>query len=273
LCSSGGPLRKGINEGHFVQSHIQAYLKRINYNGPTVLAADTLRRLQVAHLQTVPFENLSIHAGAPIVLADEALFTKIVERRRGGFCYELNGLFAAMLRVLGFDVTMLSAEVANPLGGFSEPFDHMTLMVTLEQRWLVDVGFGDCFIEPLLLDESGEQVDGRRTYRIVPDGEFRILEQRDDAGWTPQYRFKLDPYNYNDFAAMCRYHQTSPQSHFTQKRICSRLTTERGRITLSDMHWIETSIEGQRSERTIVSEQEYDRVLEETFGIVLPAPT
>jgi N-hydroxyarylamine O-acetyltransferase len=250
---------------------IQAYLKRINYDGPTVLAADTLRRLQVAHLLTVPFENLSIHIGEPVVLADDALFTKIVERGRGGFCYELNGLFAALLRTLGFEVTMLSAEVANARGGFSQPFDHMTLMVNLDQRWLVDVGFGDCFSEPLLIDESGEQVDGRRTYRIAHEGEFLILEQYEDGAWTPQYRFRLHPYKYDDFADMCRYHQTSPQSHFTQKRICSRLTTGRGRITLSDMRLIETSMDGQRSERTLVSEQEYPTVLREHFGIVLSA--
>jgi N-hydroxyarylamine O-acetyltransferase len=251
---------------------IQAYLNRINYDGPTVLAADTLRRLQVAHLLTVPFENLSIHTGEPIVLADEALFTKIVERRRGGFCYELNGLFAALLRALGFELTMLSAEVANAQGGFSEPFDHMTLMVTLEQRWLLDVGFGDCFIEPLLIDDLGEQVEGSRAYRIVPHGEFRILEQREDAVWTPQYRFKLSSYQYDDFAEMCRYHQTSPQSHFTQKRVCSRLTPERGRITLSDMRLIETSQDGQRNERTLVNEHEYETILRASFGIELSAP-
>src|SRR5438874_13278185 len=109
--------------------HIQAYLQRIKHHGPNTLTADTLRRLQVAHLLTVPFENLSIHAKEPIVLEDEALFTKIVEHRRGGFCYEANGLFAALLRAIGFDVTMLSAEVANREGGFSQPFDHMALMV------------------------------------------------------------------------------------------------------------------------------------------------
>ena len=101
-------------------------------------------------------------AREPIVLADEALFTKIVENRRGGFCYECNGLFAALLRMLGFDVTMLSAEVANAQGGYSQPFDHMTLMVRETQRWLVDVGFGDSFLEPLLIDERGEQVQGTR---------------------------------------------------------------------------------------------------------------
>ena len=90
---------------------IKAYLERINYRGSLEPTAETLRELQVAHLLAVPFENLSIHAGQPIVLEDEALFAKIVERRRGGFCYEANGLFAALLRALGFPVRMLSAGV------------------------------------------------------------------------------------------------------------------------------------------------------------------
>src|ERR1041384_7192098 len=117
--------------------NIEAYLKRINYNGPRTPTAETLRALQVAHLRTAPFENLSIHAGEPIVLDEDALFTKIVDGRRGGFCYELNGLFAGLLRALGFDVAMLSAGVGRAAGGFSPGFDHMTLMVTLAERWLV----------------------------------------------------------------------------------------------------------------------------------------
>jgi N-hydroxyarylamine O-acetyltransferase len=97
---------------------ITRYLDRINYDGPLSPTAETLRLLQVAHLQAVPFENLSIHANEPIVLEDQALFEKIVRRRRGGFCYELNGLFAALLRELGFKVEMLSAGVANDKGVF-----------------------------------------------------------------------------------------------------------------------------------------------------------
>ena len=220
---------------------LKAYLERINYHGATTPDADTLRALQVAHLLAVPFENLSIHNQEPIVLDDEALFAKIVARRRGGFCYECNGLFAWLLRALGFDVTMLSAEVANADGGFSQPFDHMTLMVRLEQRWLADVGFGDSFLEPLMLDERGEQVQGNRAYRIVPDGEYLVLSQRDAGEWSPQYRFTLRPYHYEDYAEMCRYHQTSADSHFTRGRICSRTTEEGGRISLSDLRLIETS--------------------------------
>ena len=130
-----------------------AYLQRINYVGPLAPSAETLRQLHLAHLLSVPFENLSIHRREPIVLDDAALFEKIVRLQRGGFCYELNGVFAALLRSLGFKVTMLSAEVANGKGEFGPPFDHMTLMVTLEDRWLADVGFGDSFREPLRSEE------------------------------------------------------------------------------------------------------------------------
>ena len=249
--------------------NIKAYLDRINYHGPTAPTAETLRALQLAHLSAVPFENLSIHAGEPIVLDTEALFTKIVERRRGGFCYEANGLFAALLRALGYDTQMLSASVADDAGGFGPDFDHMALLVKLERRWLVDVGFGDSFREPLLLDERGEQTQGRRSYRILPDGDHFILSQRDGPGeWKPQYRFSLRPHGFADFEEMCRHHQTSPQSHFTRARICSRATGE-GRITLSDMRLIETSPDGARQERTLTSQEEYDAALREHFGIVM----
>lgn len=247
--------------------NIKAYLERINYHGSLEPTAESLRALQVAHLATVPFENLSIHAGQPIVLEDEALFTKIVERRRGGFCYEANGLFAALLRALGFDVVMLSAEVANAKGGFGPDFDHMALMVRLEKRWLVDVGFGDSFREPLMLDERGEQVQESRAYRILSDGSYLILMQREAGGeWEAQYRFTLRPHEYADYAEMCRYHQTSPQSHFTRGRICTR-ATEEGRVTLSEMRLITTSKDGERQERALSTHEEYAAALRDYFGI------
>jgi N-hydroxyarylamine O-acetyltransferase len=249
--------------------NIKAYLERINYHGSLAPTAETLRALQVAHLLAVPFENLSIHANQPIVLEDEALFTKIVERRRGGFCYEANGLFAALLRALGFDAVMLSAGVANAEGEFGPDFDHMTLLVTLEQRWLVDVGFGDSFLEPLLLDERSEQRQGTRAYRILPGNSHLILMQRDDGDeWQAQYRFTLQPHTFADYEEMCRYHQTSPQSHFTRARICSRATGE-GRVTLSEMRFITTAQSGERQERTLTSQEEYASILREHFGIVM----
>jgi N-hydroxyarylamine O-acetyltransferase len=248
---------------------INAYLERINYHGSLVPSAETLRELQIAHLLSVPFENLSIHANQPIVLAEDALFTKIVERRRGGFCYDCNGLFASLLCRLGFEVKMLAAEVANDAGVFGPPFDHMTLMVSLEQRWLVDVGFGDSFVEPLRLDEPGEQLQSSRTYQIVSTGRlFTLMQKIEDGEWKAQYRFTLAPHKYHDYDEMCRYHQTSPQSHFTKARLCS-LATPEGRITLSDMRFITTSANNQKQEENVANEEEYATILRERFGIVM----
>jgi N-hydroxyarylamine O-acetyltransferase len=248
---------------------IQAYLDRIGYRGPLAPTAETLRALQVAHLQTVPFENLSIHAGQPIVLDIESLFEKVVARRRGGFCYELNGLFAALLRALGFEVDLLSAEVGRADGSFSPDFDHMALAVALAERWLVDVGFGDSFREPLRLAERGEQAQGDRSYRIVEEGPAVVLLQRQGAegAWEAQYRSTLQPRELPEYAEMCRYHQTSPQSHFTQKRVCS-LATPDGRMTLSELRLIVTR-GGVREERLLASEEERAAALRELFGVVV----
>lgn len=247
---------------------IPTYLERIGYRGPLVPSASTLRDLQLAHLLTVPFENLSIHYQQPIVLNDVALFEKIVNRRRGGFCYELNGLFAALLRGLGFEVQMLSARVANAAGEFGPDFDHMTLMINLEQRWLADVGFGDSFRTPLLMDERGVQFQGDRAYKINSDNERLVMWQREkDDEWKPQYSFTLQPFQYSDYAAMCNYHQTSPESHFTRGRICT-VATRQGRVTLSELRMIRTE-GGERFERLLVDDEEYSKALNEQYGIVI----
>ena len=245
---------------------VPAYLERIRYQGPLTPTAETLRQLHVAHLLAVPFENLSIHREEPIHLDDEALFEKVVTRRRGGFCYELNGLFAALLRALGFDVAMLSAGVGRSAGEFSPDFDHMALRVTLEDRWLADVGFGDSFRQPLRLDTREEQAEGPLAYRIDTTSDDRlILARRDESGeWKAQYRFNLEPHVYADYADMCHFHQTSPDSHFTQNRICSLATSE-GRLTLSGMRLI-TTRGGEKQEREL-NENEYVEALREIFGI------
>jgi N-hydroxyarylamine O-acetyltransferase len=245
---------------------VAAYLERIGYRGRLAPTAETLRRLHVAHLLTVPFENLSIHAGETVVLDDESLFDKIVTRRRGGFCYELNGLFAALLRALGFHVEMLSAAVSKREGEFGPEFDHMTLLVTLEERWLADVGFGDSFVEPLLVDVRAEQTEGAHAFRIEEENGRLVLLRRDaDAAWEPQYRFSLEPHAYADYAEMCHFHQTSPESHFTRGRVCSRLTPE-GRVTLSGARLITTK-GVERVERELEGENEYTAALLEHFGV------
>lgn len=248
-----------------------AYLARIAYDGPLAPTLATLRALHRTHLLAAPFENLDIHLGRPIVLDVDALYRKIVVARRGGFCYELNGLFAALLRDLGFAVTLLSAGVARAGGGFGPEFDHLTLRVDLDEPWLADVGFGALFVEPLRLDERGEQPDGASVFRLVPDGDWRVLQRRDRdpaAPWAAEYRFTLRPHALADYAAMCRYHQTSPASTFTHKYTCSRLTPT-GRVTLSERQLIVTT-DGRREEHPVAGDAEHRALLREHFGIALP---
>ena len=248
--------------------NIEAYLRRINYTGPAEPGVRTLRELHVAHLLRVPFENLDNHLAREIVLDQDKLVSKIVNEQRGGICYELNGAFGGLLRELGFEVAMLSAGVARAEGGFDPPFDHMTLVVQLEERWLADVGFGDSFREPLLLDSRDEQTQTGEAYRLSDaEDEHLILERREADAWKPQYRFTLQPYELSDFGEMCHYHQTSPESPFTQRRTCSIATPE-GRITVTGLRLI-TTVGGERDERELAGAGEYVAALREHFGVTL----
>ncbi len=251
--------------------NVPDYLKRIHYHGSLGPTAATLRALHVAHLQHVPFENLDIVRRRLFNLEPGALFDKIVTNRRGGFCYELNGLFALLLEQLGFKVTRLAARVVGDDGRLGPEFDHLTLQVQCRDRgssvWLADEGFGDSFLEPLQFEEEGVQPDGLRAYRIERAESERWLWERDyDETWRRQYRFDLQPRQLSDFGEMCVWHQTSPESIFTQRRVCTRATPD-GRITLSELRLI-TTVHAQRTERAI-EEEEYHDVLREEFGIVL----
>jgi N-hydroxyarylamine O-acetyltransferase len=248
--------------------NVPAYLRRINYAGPAVPTPEALKEVHRAHLFAVPFENLDIHLARRIVCDEAGFLRKIVNERRGGFCYELNGAFAALLRALGFKVTLLSARVARSDGGDSPEFDHLTLRVDLDEPWLVDVGFGDSFLEPLRLKATVEQPQIGRIYRLREvDGVFGLEVMADDK-WKREYSFTLQPRQLSEFAAMCHYHQTSPESHFTRKRICS-LPTPEGRLTLSDTTLIETR-NGVRQERMLSGEDEWRAKLHELFGVTLP---
>lgn len=242
---------------------VQAYLDRIGYRGPLSPDAATLRGLHAAHLLAVPFENLDIHLGREIVLSEGRLYDKIVRERRGGFCYELNGLFAWLLREIGFSVELISAGVATKHGGFGPDFDHMALVVELQDRWLADVGFGEGFREPLLLDDDGEQRQQGRAYRLSDS----ILWQLSDDEWKSEYRYSLSPRRLSDYEAMCRYHQTSPESGFTRGRVCTQ-ATPLGRVTVTDRRLTIADARG-RQERDLSSEAEFSAVLREHFGITL----
>src|SRR5258705_1418025 len=146
---------------------ISSYLRRVGYFGEIEPTENTLRSLHRAHMFAVPFENLDISAGREIICDESRFLHKIVDERRGGFCYEMNGAFAALLRALGFPVTLLSARVGQGDGREGPEFDHMALRVELEEDWLADVGFGDSFVELLRLEPGLEQEQFRRPYRLT----------------------------------------------------------------------------------------------------------
>jgi N-hydroxyarylamine O-acetyltransferase len=248
--------------------NVASYLARIGYTGPTIPKADTLRAIHRAHLLTVPFENLDIARATKIVCEEDAFLRKIVDHHRGGFCYELNGAFAALLRGLGFEVTLLSARVPREDGTETPEFDHMTLRVDLAEPWLADVGFGDCFLEPLRLQTHAEQLQDGQKFRIREEGKSCHVERaQPDGSWKGEYTFSLISRRLEEFAPMCHYHQTSPESPFTRKRICSRATRE-GRITLADRKLIITRL-GNREEKVLESEEEWQAPLQKYFQIVL----
>jgi N-hydroxyarylamine O-acetyltransferase len=255
---------------------VPSYLERIAYHGPTAPTLVTLRALHLAHLRTVPFENLDIGRGVPLGLDEAALFDKIARRRRGSFCFELNGLFAALLRDLGFRVTLLAAQYPREPGVTAPYFDHLVLLVRAadsDERWLADVGAGRTSpAYPLRLDTSDEQVQPEvgAAFRIVAEGDRRRLHRREAGGdWAPEYAFSFRPHVLADFAEGCRHHETSPASIFTRGRICSRLT-ENGRVTLSGSRLI-TTTHGARDERDLPDEAACRAALRTHFGIDLDA--
>lgn len=247
---------------------VDRYLHRIGQARPKVADARFLAELQVGHLKSVPFENLDIHFGRPIDLAPEALFDKVVHRGRGGFCYELNGLFSRLLLELGYDVTLLSCRVYNNEGVLGPEHDHLALWVEAEGAWLVDVGFGDAFIKPLDLQVRTPVEQAGRAYRVIEhEDQWTYSLCKPGGEWVNQYEFTRTPRSMATFDEMCQYHQTAPESHFTQKRVISQLTDE-GRVTLRDRVLIRT-IHGRRVESVIEDESAWHAALKDWFGIGL----
>ena len=246
-----------------------AYLARIKYEGPLIPSLETLQGLHQSHVMTVPFEILDIHLGRSISLAPADLFHKIVVERRGGYCFELNGFFALLLEELGFGVTRLAARVCSGAEG-ARPRSHQLLMVHLrESAWIVDVGFGGHgLLEPLRLVIGEERQQGRECFRPVAGerGEYLLQGERDGA-WADLYSFGLDPCLPVDYLFANYYHSHSPDSLFTQQRICTMPTPE-GRTSLIDNLLKVRGLAGTQ-ELQITSDGERARLLQEHFGLTI----
>ncbi|KAM9331092.1 uncharacterized protein PAF06_019457 [Gastrophryne carolinensis] len=257
---------------------LKAYLERIGLLGITLETftptLQALCELHFHHLLSIPFESLSIHIGEKVILDIHWIFQKIVQRRRGGFCYEQNGLFCWVLRELGYRPRLLSARVRNQESGvFGPPCDHMIIMVELEgRRWLCDVGFGDGMAVPLPLEagrREERQVNG--VFQLQAEEEEWYLNRKEGGLWKVLYKFTLEERVWEDFLEMCEYHQTSQRSMFVRKSFCSR-QLPRGRVTYMGLRLITTEYtEDGESVRTTrdLTQEEIPPLLRDSFGIVL----
>ncbi len=249
------------------------YLARIDAQSPKGPTSESLRDLHRAHLRAVPFENLDIYRGVPIVLDRDRILKKVVDDRRGGFCYELNTAFHWLLMELGYRVSLLSAEVARAEGGFGIPFDHMTLLAKIDgDDWLADVGFGDSFLDPLRLVEGDVHDEPEYRYRLTRHEPYWHVERasHDSDDYAVQYRFTTAPRLLADYRGGCDYHQKSPESTFTQNVLATRVL-EDGRVTVTSDRVILRQ-GNHRSETPLAGEEAFYSALARHFGIHLETP-
>ena len=202
---------------------VDRYLARIGLVSPPPLSLAGLTELQRAHMSSVPFENLDVFDGVAVQTDEAWSIDKVVNRRRGGWCFELNGAFAALLGALGFDVRRLGAAVL--LDGPTVIVDHLMLEVTIDSvAYLVDVGFGDSFATPLELARTGPQDGHVATFEFIDSPQGLTLTRHDDEGVPePQYRFKRTVRTLDEFAEASNRLQADRSLHWSQKPFATRL--------------------------------------------------
>lgn len=242
---------------------VQAYLKRISVNKEELLTLEYLAKLQKNHMERIPFENLDVTRKVEIKLIIDRFYEKVMGNGRGGFCYELNGLFQQLLSRLGFQSHLISCTVKKP-EGWAKADTHAAIIVHLEQPYLIDVGFGDSVRQPMPLTGK-ERTDVSGTYRVVKTKQGSYdLQRLDDYDWRILYRFTTDVKNIEDFAEGCVYNQTSPDSTFTHGDIVT-IATNDGRITLSNLTVTQTK--NGKKEKWELTEEEKIKFLEKNFYI------
>ena len=247
---------------------IRPYLNRINFTDSPQVNKRVLYDLQKKHLLNIPFENLDIHYGRKINLSIAHIYKKIIIDKRGGFCYELNGLFHQLLKEIGFNAKLISARVHVKNEEYSPEYDHMAIIVNLEnQDYLVDVGFGKFTLEPLELITNQKIIDslGQFQFDTYEKDYYRVNELK-SSDLIPQYIFTKNERKLSEFAKRCEFHQTSDESHFSKKKLISIATNE-GRITLnnSQLKITKAGIE----EEVKFDESEFETKLKHYFDIVI----
>ncbi|MEV5240656.1 arylamine N-acetyltransferase [Streptomyces cinnamoneus] len=248
---------------------LDAYLDRIGLQGPVEPNAETLRALHRGHVAAIPFENLEVQLGRPVLLDVKALQDKMVTRRRGGYCYEQNSLFAAALERIGFSVTGLGARVRVGSDGM-RPVTHMTLKVVADgEEWLCDVGFGgEGLLEPLPLRDGAEARQGEWTFGLTREenGVHALRTLRAD-GWGDLYAFGPEDRFPVDYVVMNHYTSTHPRSPFVSRVIVQQTESALRRMLVGSM-LVTVRADGSTEQRE-VGAAELHEVLRSEFRIEL----
>jgi N-hydroxyarylamine O-acetyltransferase len=251
---------------------LAAYLRRVEYEGALEPTEEVLRALHLAHATHIPFENLDILLGRPIRLDLDSLQAKLVHGGRGGYCFEQNSLFAAVLEEVGFPVTRLAARVRHGATAVL-PRTHMLLLVRCEGKtWLADVGFGaEGLLHPVPFGKGEVSEQYRWSYRVVQEGDLWVLQSLHADGWTDLYAFALEPQHAVDYEMANHFTSTHPESRF-RRTVTAQLATPGvrrvlrfGELVVDDGNDV--------TRRTIEGPDELLAVLAESFGLRMPAGT
>jgi N-hydroxyarylamine O-acetyltransferase len=234
---------------------LDAYFARVGYEGPAEPTLETLRALHLAHPLAIPFENLDILLGRPPSLAPGDLFHKLVTEERGGYCYEQNGLFRAVLDQIGFRTIPLQARVVwNQALDVVVPRTHTVLFVELDdEAWLADVGFGGAMMSaPIRLNTDEPQSTPHGRFRLSPVGQELLLEaQTATDERIPAYLMSLEAQFDADLEVGNWYVATYPKSRFVQNLVASRLLADGGRIALFNRELTRRGADGQADKRVL----------------------
>jgi N-hydroxyarylamine O-acetyltransferase len=251
---------------------LEAYLARIELGGPLSASHESLERLHLAHVTHIPFENLDIILGRPIRLDIDSLQAKLVNGRRGGYCFEQNELLATALETIGFNVTRLAARVRLGSTRIS-PRTHMLLTVNLDgARWIADVGFGEQTpLQPIRLEAGTISEQYAWSYRLENAGDLWVLQTLSQGQWMDLYAFTLEQHYPADYEVANHYTSTYPDSHFVRTLTAQRTTPE-ARYVLRGRELLVDRGDGAVG-RTIDDDDELLRVLAESFGLDFPVGT
>lgn len=247
---------------------LRSYLNRIGFAGATAPSVDILKALHHAHIEAIPFENLEIQMGGSIALDLATLQAKMVQRRRGGYCFEQNTLFSTALRSIGFDVETCEARVRQGADGATRPRTHMVLKVHCEGvTWLADVGFGgDGLIEPIPMDGRPLEQAGIQ-YRVAREDSLRVLQRSVAGRWEDLYAVQPEPVFPVDYEAGNWLTSTHPQSPFVLNVTAQRLVNGTRHILRNLTYSIARGADVQTRE---ITRAELVPLLRETFGIDVP---